>query len=322
MFKKLQHSLGKTFGGLQSTKDDDFEAQYARLNKFRESSKSFQTHTIALVGHLNGFSSSLKLLSVDIINMFGKEDPMAEYAKILDQVSCDIDSLALNPTLEKLKMNCVEPLDKVLIIFDEVKKKQVKQRNDIKIEYDLASSDFKKITEQPQQKDPNKLIKAKERFNKAKESYETISVEVKQKFQEIESSKESTADPCIKSLAQYSEDCLVTILDCFKKFNQPLEKYEPRTSSQKTFVESKFSESLDLNKTQSISSPTTSGGNDWTKMEWFYLDANVEQKGPVSFAEMKSLYQKKKIDNDTNIFCDSMTSWKTIGEFPEFKDLL
>ncbi len=47
--------------------------------------------------------------------------------------------------------------------------------------------------------------------------------------------------------------------------------------------------------------------------DWFYLDAEHEQKGPVGFAELQRLYQEHLIPKTTLVWADGMPEWQAIA---------
>jgi len=48
--------------------------------------------------------------------------------------------------------------------------------------------------------------------------------------------------------------------------------------------------------------------------DWYYLDLNNEQAGPVSFDILLELYENKKISSTTYVWCEGMEEWKTLEE--------
>ncbi len=49
---------------------------------------------------------------------------------------------------------------------------------------------------------------------------------------------------------------------------------------------------------------------DYKLKDWFYIDSNGEQKGPVGFDAMNDLIKQKEIDNHTYIWCEGMHDWE------------
>lgn len=56
--------------------------------------------------------------------------------------------------------------------------------------------------------------------------------------------------------------------------------------------------------------------------DWFYLDSQHKQQGPVSFDILKKMLQDETIQRSSFVWCEGMLDWKKIEEFGELKDVL
>ena len=50
--------------------------------------------------------------------------------------------------------------------------------------------------------------------------------------------------------------------------------------------------------------------------EWFYLDKNSKQQGPVGFALLSSAFEKGDITLETYVWYEGMVAWERIREIP------
>jgi hypothetical protein len=48
--------------------------------------------------------------------------------------------------------------------------------------------------------------------------------------------------------------------------------------------------------------------------QWYYLDTEGVQKGPVELSFLENLYVDKKISSTSFVWCEGMEEWKTIEE--------
>lgn len=53
---------------------------------------------------------------------------------------------------------------------------------------------------------------------------------------------------------------------------------------------------------------------DAVEKQWFYLDADEQQKGPVDYEFLKLLFEDKKISSTSFVWSEGMEEWKTIEE--------
>lgn len=54
--------------------------------------------------------------------------------------------------------------------------------------------------------------------------------------------------------------------------------------------------------------------------EWFYLDKNRQQQGPVELTKLQTLWTNQGIDNQTLVWRDGMSEWRSIETTNELKN--
>jgi len=58
-------------------------------------------------------------------------------------------------------------------------------------------------------------------------------------------------------------------------------------------------------------------------VDWFYLAGDdYQQKGPISFSDLKSMYQSKKCNGETHVFGGDMSDWAEIKSVKGLLDCL
>jgi len=51
--------------------------------------------------------------------------------------------------------------------------------------------------------------------------------------------------------------------------------------------------------------------------EWFYLEADDQkQQGPISFSDLKKLWNEKKINEESYVWSEGMKEWEYISNMP------
>lgn len=50
------------------------------------------------------------------------------------------------------------------------------------------------------------------------------------------------------------------------------------------------------------------------RQEWYYLDAQRQQTGPVTFEALKDLYRNATITDSTYLWCEGMKEWRKLSE--------
>jgi hypothetical protein len=56
--------------------------------------------------------------------------------------------------------------------------------------------------------------------------------------------------------------------------------------------------------------------------DWFYLDKNRIQVGPVAFNALKRAWDDKEITIETLVWREGMGEWKKVAELPSLREVL
>ncbi len=71
-----------------------------------------------------------------------------------------------------------------------------------------------------------------------------------------------------------------------------------------------------------LDTPPTSPNNRPIDKEWFFLNKEGIQEGPVSTEHLKKLQQQNFIDDDVYVWSEGMSDWKRIHQLPILKRAL
>ena len=61
---------------------------------------------------------------------------------------------------------------------------------------------------------------------------------------------------------------------------------------------------------------------DYIDKEWYYLDTNRQQQGPVQFDRLKATWRDGKLTSETFVWSEGMDNWKKVDELPGFLETL
>jgi len=81
----------------------------------------------------------------------------------------------------------------------------------------------------------------------------------------------------------------------------------------------------DLQKTEKILTITpivTQPVQQYLSVDWFYLDKEGKQQGPISFDGFKEKWKNKEIEASTFVWCESMKDWKRIEDLEDLQNVL
>jgi len=313
-FKKLKYNIAAKTGRITKSVDEEYNHLKMQYELTKKTSANISNHLKSLVNHFHGFSTSLQLLAEDMRSMYDSDDPMFKIAENIEKTSNEIDQQYLQQFESDLQSKAIDLIEQFRVTLDEMKH-PMKYREKIKRDYDFAAADVKKYTEKPP-KDPSKLPRAKEKFNKIKGEYEQVTQEVKSKFEEIQARKPSYVDPAIKAMGLLTMNLLKNIATKAESSFSELESVKIERSPPQPKKKTPFY------PTPEPVVPMSSEASRYEVVDWFYLDENTEQKGPINFTTLKNLYKEKVINDDTHVYEENMTEWKMIRDLPNVKALL
>lgn len=66
--------------------------------------------------------------------------------------------------------------------------------------------------------------------------------------------------------------------------------------------------------------PDTVGGHQ--EKEWYYGNADKERNGPISFNELKDLFEKKEVTAKTKVWAQGLEGWRLLQQVSQLKWML
>lgn len=73
---------------------------------------------------------------------------------------------------------------------------------------------------------------------------------------------------------------------------------------------------------RSKDSPLEGLPNNYQEIDWFYLDENHRQHGPILFKDVQLAYQRENVVAATYLWCEGMEDWKPLAELKGLEPLL
>lgn len=212
----------------------------------------------------------------------------------------------------------VGPSDEYLVQFPPLKDLH-KSREKAVLEYDYYRDKVQSLSEK-QSKDPLALPRAKEKLKQMKDDFEMVNNNAKTEMSEVLDRKESVYDSAIEQLF----GSIIQFYEKVSKESATLKGYssEPRSGSSS----SSFSSSQSgASKTLYPSRPSTTSSSRVPPefdYDFFYLDAELERHGPLSFTALKQKYQTGELNADSYVFGGQMKDWTQISAIPNLKSAL
>ncbi|KAL0488426.1 hypothetical protein AKO1_015592 [Acrasis kona] len=316
---RTAQTINEKLGKSETTVDENYDNLFRIFTSSESVASNFSKHSSNLIDNFNTMTSLLCFVAEDLTELYkNDEDPRKRnLAEEITTISNEIEELGVKRFQTQLLTHVVNPTNEYLEKFKEVKK-LCSKRNDTLKEYDYFRNRVMKLSETPGgNKDPLKLPKEKEKLNTAKGDYELTQQVAMERMQELVDMKtivfNDVTEQTIGNLIQYSDQVKAS-LDKMSKFAaKPLEGNVPSVVSPKSTTSPISPPSASARKPPATSNPLPPSFN----CEWYYLDENVNQLGPVTFPQLKQKYKQGSLNPKTHVFGADMADWATIDSVPQ-----
>ena len=188
------------------------------------------------------------------------------------------------------------------------------------LEYDFYKDKVQSLSEK-QNKNPLDLPKAKERMQMAKEDYELLNQTAKGGMCDVLDRKDIVYNAAVEQL--------------FANIIQFYEKVSTETQNLKSFsgaprdgpsYSSAPSSTVAASSSQKVMYPKVATASSAIPpefdIEYFFLDAELERHGPLSFTQLKQKFTTGELTADTYVFAGQMPDWTQISAVPGLRQAL
>lgn len=343
-------------GNKKGTSDGEFDTLYAKQEQLKDKAAITMKHLQQLVENFHAFQTTLGFVAEDFDAIFENDNPLKKQVQLLSTISKDIETDCIAPFQSQINgQDCIGKIKEYIEPFESLKALK-KTRNEKILEYDYHKDNVQSLSEKTQ-KNPQALPQAKEKMNFAKEEYEKINEETKQKMVNLIEGKvefNPIFELFILQLLQYqkkvngliqqisSEDVYVPTKTVERKVStiptkvdsKPLQSPKPEKIEKKEELEPLSMKPITLKKpTQPVQEkvvvpekvlPKVVPKNEVTSelnVDWYYLDSAMAQKGPISISQVKTMWNKKELNEKSYVFHSKMKDWaqiKTLNELNQY----
>lgn len=309
-FRTVQTVQSKV-GKADNTVDEEYDSLHRHFSNSFTLSENFNKHTQALIENFNALTAIMQFISEDLTELYlHSDDPnKKKMTQEITQVAAEIENQGVQPFQKELMANVYQQVAEYILKFEEVKKLH-KQRNDLVKEYDYFRNRVQKMSE-TQSKDPMALPKEKEKLKKAKEDMEQVQSLTVERMQALMDEK-----PLV--FAHVTEQLIGSLISYHDKSKRAFDKLQVHSSSPSSAnSRAAISQAPVRAKPQPVAPQRGGAIPPKFNCDWHYLDADVNQQGPLSFLQLKQKYQKGDISGSTHVFGGEMSDWQTVSAVPD-----
>jgi uncharacterized protein YoxC len=313
--QKIKQKMGKS----DKTVDEEYEQIHSKTLSTEKQAQNFSKHVNQLIENYHAMSSTLSFLAEDIKDLYNNSSPNSKQRQMAEQLSKFVENVereCVSKFQNQIASNVVGPSDEYLVQFPPLKDLH-KAREKAVLEYDYYRDKVQSLSEK-QSKDPLALPRAKEKLKQVKDDFEMVNNNAKTEMSGVLDRKESVYDSAVEQLF----GSIIQFYDKISKEAATLKSYSSEPRSGPSFSSSSSSQS-GAAKTLYPSRPnTTSRVPPEFDYDFFYLDAELERHGPLSFSALKQKYQTGELNADSYVFGGQMKDWTQISAIPNLKSAL
>lgn len=307
-FRTVQ-TVNQKVGKADSTVDEAYDTLHRSFSNSFTLSENFNKHIQALIENFNALTAIMTFVSEDLTELYlHSDDPNKKrMTQEITQVANELEVQGVQPFQRELMANVHNQVAEYIIKFEEVKKLH-KQRNDLVKEYDYFRNRVQKMSE-TQSKDPLALPKEKEKLRKAKDDMEQVQALCMERMQALMDEK-----PIV--FAHVTEQLIGSLIAYHDKSKRAFDRLEIHSSKPLSGGTAARVSEAPVRKAQPNIPPQRGGVPPKFDCDWHYLDADVNQQGPLSFMQLKQKYKSGQLSGSTHVFGGDMSDWQTISAVP------
>lgn len=257
---------------------------------------------------------------------------MRHHISQLHQIIQQFQTKAVDEFDQALQNRCISHVKNYSVALDGVSK-GIENREKAKYTFDDSRYKLSQLIDSKKPVDQIKFKNAQNDLITQTSTYNTISYQCKKDLYELTHARAHNAtitgfSDALASFTQKTNEILSQSISVAQAISQVPTYQEKYTESRETvrppelsqtpqagftsgFNPSSFSSPPPAPAPNSISGPKSVPSEFDT--EWYYLDKNVQQQGPVNFEQLKNLYKTGIVTASTHVFGGNLTDWQPLS---------
>lgn len=342
---KQKAKLLSKIGRLEISQDPEYDRIHTEYQEKRKSVTDTIRNFKQVSDHVHALSTSLASLMQSVQNTYDPTDPIHSHMEQISHSLEQFDENVVQQFQKELQYQCLDEVTNYVAQLD-TPKESIRQRDRLKIEYDEKRTQLNKLNESKKSTAPQKIPAAKEKLEQAESAYNKGRYQAKADMAALINDHGKHMDPVVVSL-QHSLATLAegmgSTIGGFDRVAQSIESQQ--FNREKISVSQHENSSVDIQHETSLHQdghdtmdqpqgdhslhvpnksvkPSRSKVPEEFLTEWYFLDDDMNQKGPFDFLEMQIKHSEGEVRDDTNVFGADMTDWMEVAQVPKLKTAL
>lgn len=309
---------------------------------------TFDKHVVEMIRGIESQMVLAKQIATDYKMVYTKEsatsgasdDDLPLVAHLMPLIE-RYEREVVRPFVEKCNVRIQQPIRQYIHELHEAKGPLIKQRQNKLLDFEMYRDKYNNACSSTKST-PQQIEEARVAFDNARSIFDEVDQQAKQMLRDVVIKRYTVFHPLVADL--YG-DILADYYEAMASLGQLLKKIRSIPAPETVMPEPyNWKSDVDLNEemypqysevttTTTIVSKSTSPPNaarvtppipfgqripEHLNRDWYYLDANNDQKGPVRVPELKQKYKSKQINENTYIVTEGMSSWELLGNHELF----
>jgi predicted nucleic acid-binding Zn-ribbon protein len=296
--------------------DEEYIYMQNSIDKLSKNSEHLAKYAGQLVDNFHAMTSTLRFMGKAFEEMYlTTDDTPPEEVKQLVKIAEEMDEMAVKPFQAAVSRGFIEPANEFHALFAPLKDKHA-QRKKIQLEYDYFSDKVKTLSASNKGDKATELVRMKEKMQTYEEQYDESTRENKQAMRDLMDRRPDSLDPMVQTMLKELMNCTRKMADAMEKATAAVNNSAPRARSSSQGMSQKFG-AMGISQVQKPlprPSPPTKEVPPQYAGEWYFLDSDLKQQGPVSFLDLSRDYKKGMLNGETHIFGGNLAEWRKIAD--------
>ncbi|CAG8503244.1 9339_t:CDS:2 [Paraglomus brasilianum] len=205
-------------GAMEKTVDNRFEEEERRIKNLQAKTEKLNKEAKGYLNSLRSMISAQTRIAETVDHFYqGSSDNNytgSRYKQVADQLDVDCKELLVEP----YKTTVSEPINRFSGYFPEIND-AIKKRNKKLLDYDSQRAKVRKLVEKPSSDDPDKLPRAEQQLNEAREIYESLNNQLVTEMPELVDLRVPYLDPSFEALVKIQLRFCQESYDAFGSLN-------------------------------------------------------------------------------------------------------
>ena len=325
--------LKKKFNKTQYIQDDEYKQMKVQCKKLEKCTRKFFAHSSELITNVAYVTQQLTNMADDFETMYVIQDEGTKpQVNKFDDMAKEIEKNASAPFQKMMNERVQTKIHEYNVRFEGFKKMH-QDRKKVMLDYVYYRDKVNRLSAKEHIKNPDKLPNARQKLALAEEHFNKSNDECKKIMRAV-------LDRKLPIMEELMGDIKISLNTYSREMNGVIMRHSsdaPLTDPSQSFFKSAFKPVE--REVREVAPGAATAGVTYAKealffkskdtevpakyvMDWYYLDLNMKQIGPVDFRELSTRYKTGRITDETHVFNATLVNWLKLGSDGELRETL